>query len=119
MSEFVFLFRSTEEAYRESMRSSERAQKAIQTWLAWRRDLEAKGLMKSHGRPLESVGKLVRRKSVTDGPFAETKDIVLGFIIVEAEDLDEAARIAQGCPFVSGDGSIEVRPVDAVRAAER
>jgi hypothetical protein len=74
--------------------------------------------MKSDGRPLESVGGLVQRKSVIDGPFAETKDIVLGFIIVEAKDLDAAARIAQG-PVLAGEGSIEVRPVDAVRDAER
>ena len=119
MSEFVFLFRSTEEAHRENMGTPERAQKAIQAWLTWLRDLDARGLMKAYGKPLESVGKVVRRKLITDGPFAETKDIVLGFIIVEARDLDEAAHIAQGCPFVAGEGSIEVRPVDAVRAAER
>ena len=75
--------------------------------------------MKSYGKPLESVGKVVRRKAVTDGPFAETKDIVLGFITVEAKDLPDAARIAQGCPFIVGEGSVEVRPVDVVRAAER
>jgi hypothetical protein len=119
MSEFVFLFRSSEEDRREHMGTPERAQKAIQAWLTWLRDLEAKGLVKSYGKPLETAGKVVRRKSVTDGPFAETKDIVLGFIIVEAKDLPEAARIAQGCPFVAGEGSVEVRPVDVVRAAER
>ena len=119
MSEFVFLFRSTEEDRRQNMGTPERAQKAIQAWLTWLRDLEARGLMKSYGKPLESAGKVVRRGSVTDGPFAETKDIVLGFIVVEAKDLAEAARIAQGCPFVAGQGSVEVRPVDVVRAAER
>jgi hypothetical protein len=119
MSEFVFLFRSSEEDRRQHMGTPEKAQKTIQAWLAWLRDLEAKGLVKSYGKPLETAGKVVRRKSVTDGPFAETKDIVLGFITVEAKDLPEAARIAQGCPFIAGEGSVEVRPVDVVRAAER
>jgi hypothetical protein len=119
MSEFVFLFRSTEEDRREVMGTPERAQKAIQAWVSWMRDLEAKGLMKSYGRPLETGGKVVRRESVTDGPFAETKDIVLGFIVVEARDLGEAARIAQGCPVIAGKGSVEIRPVDPARAGER
>lgn len=119
MSEFVFLFRTSEEDRRQAMGTPERAQKAIQAWVTWMRDLEAKGLMKSYGKPLETAGKVVRRGSVTDGPFAETKDIVLGFIIVEATDLADAARIAQGCPFIAGQGSVEVRPVDLARASER
>ena len=118
MSEYVFLFRTNEEDRRQAMGTPERAQKAIQTWIAWMRDLEAKGLIKSHGKPLESAGKVVRRGSVTDGPFAETKDIVLGFIVVEAKDLADAASIAQGCPFIAGQGSVEVRPVDRARATE-
>ena len=118
MSEFVFLFRTSEEDRRQAMGTPERAQKAIQAWVTWMRDLEAKGLMKSYGKPLETAGKVVRRGSVTDGPFAETKDIVLGFIIVEATDLADAARIAQGCPFIAGQGSVEVRPVDLARASE-
>ena len=119
MSEFVFLFRTNEEDRRQAMGTPEREQKAIQAWVTWMRDLEAKGLMKSYGKPLETAGKVVRRGSVTDGPFAETKDIVLGFIIVEATDLADAARIAQGCPFIAGQGSVEVRPVDLARASER
>ena len=119
MSEFVFLFRTNEEDRRQAMGTPERAQQAIRTWISWMRDLEAKGRMKSYGKPLETAGKVVRRGSVTDGPFAETKDIVLGFIIVEAKDLGEAVRIAQGCPFVAGQGSVEVRPVDQTRAMER
>jgi hypothetical protein len=119
MSEFVFLFRSSEEDRKAVMGTPERAQKAIQAWTAWLRGLEASGKMKEYGRPLETGGKVVRRKGVTDGPFVETKDIVLGFIIVEARDLADAAELARGCPFVQGEGSVEVRPVDATRMMER
>ena len=66
MSEFVFLFRTNEEDRRQAMGTPERAQKAIQAWVTWMRDLEAKGLMKSYGKPLEIAGKVVRRGSVTD-----------------------------------------------------
>jgi hypothetical protein len=46
----------------------------------------------------------------TDGPFAETKEALAGFFVVEAEDLDEAIRIAAKIPSASS-GSVEVRPV--------
>jgi hypothetical protein len=50
------------------------------------------------------------KRSVIDGPFAETKEIVGGFILVEAKDMDEAVEIAAGIPLAKL-GSIEVRPV--------
>jgi hypothetical protein len=51
---------------------------------------------------------------ITDGPFAESKDIVLGFIVIEAEDLTEATDLASGCPMLDGDGTVEIRPVGAM-----
>ena len=45
--------------------------------------------------------------SVTDGPFAETKEQLAGFYLVEARDLDEALELARALP----DGTVEVRPV--------
>jgi hypothetical protein len=52
--------------------------------------------------------------SVTDGPFAETKEQLTGFYMIEAKDLDEAIRIASNIPPVRV-GSIEVRPVRPIR----
>lgn len=46
---------------------------------------------------------------VTDGPFAETKEVLCGFIFIEAADADEALRIAQDIPMARH-GTIEVRP---------
>jgi hypothetical protein len=112
MSDFVFLFRSTPEGQRAAMGTPEAAQKSLQTWLAWIRELEAKGHLKNPGQPLEMTGKVVRKDNmITDGPYAEAKDLVLGFMIVSARDLDEAAVLADGCPMVKGGGVVEVRPV--------
>ncbi|HEY1423547.1 MAG TPA: YciI family protein [Candidatus Acidoferrum sp.] len=59
------------------------------------------------------TAKTVRKRGgkikVTDGPFAETKEVLGGFIFVEARDMEEALRIAENIP-VSKYGSIEVRP---------
>jgi hypothetical protein len=113
MSDFVFLFRSSEDDYREAMGTPERAQRSMQAWLGWIRELEANGQLKHPGQPLERSGKLVRGKeaAVTDGPFVEAKDLIIGFIVVEARDLAHAAEIAKGCPIVLGGGAVEVRPV--------
>mgnify|MGYP001131122969 FL=1 len=58
-----------------------------------------------------------QRVSVVDGPFAETKEYLGGFNLIEAENMDEAVRIASEFPW-SRTGAIEIRPVrdmDAVR----
>lgn len=113
MSEFVFLLRSDEESYQQAMGTPERAQKSMQAWIAWVQDLDAKGQLKSGGMPLERSGKTVRGQqlAVTDGPFTEAKDIVLGFIIIVARDLDHAVEIAKSSPLAQGGGGIEIRPV--------
>lgn len=56
------------------------------------------------------------KASVTDGPFAETKECLAGFYMIEAKDLDEAIRIASRIPPAQA-GSIEVRPVRPIREA--
>src|SRR5215217_5667623 len=101
MTDFVFLLRSSEEDFQENMGTPERAQKSLEAWLTWIAGLEQAGQLKSEGLPLERSGKSVRGKEleVTDGPFAEAKDMVLGFIVVSAQDLDEAVNIAKGCPI--------------------
>ena len=52
--------------------------------------------------------------SITDGPFAETKEQLTGFYMIEAEDLDQALRLAAGIPPARV-GSIEVRPIRPIR----
>jgi hypothetical protein len=54
------------------------------------------------------------RTSVTDGPFAETKEQLAGFYMIDAKDLNEAIRIASGIPPARV-GSIEVRPIRPIR----
>ena len=112
MSDFIYLFRSTPTAQEEAIGTPERAQKSMQAWLEWIRQLESKGQLKDPGQPLDRGGQVVtgKQRIVTDGPFAETKDIVLGFIVVQARDLAEAVEISKGCPILEG-GSVEVRPI--------
>jgi hypothetical protein len=51
------------------------------------------------------------RASVTDGPFAETKEVLGGFYVIEVRDLNEAIQVASKSPSLRI-GSVEVRPID-------
>ena len=108
MSQFVFLYREA------ATPSPQELEARLERVLAWFRDLEQKGHIASKGHPLARTGGGIVRDSkgtVTDGPYAETKDIVIGFTIVEAKDFDEAARLAAGCPLLDSGGLVEVRPI--------
>jgi hypothetical protein len=113
VSDFVLLYRSTPEAQQEAMDDPDRARQSMAKWRAWIKEMTQKGQLRNAGLPLESGGKVVggRKKTVTDGPYAETKELVGGFSIIEAKDIAEAARIASGCPILEAGGSVEVRPV--------
>lgn len=108
MSEFVFLYRGG-----EGGRSPELAQQMMQKWGAWLKELTEKGFIKDPGNPLERTGKLVKgqQKVVTDGPYAETKDIVGGYTLVQAKDLSHATALSKGCPIFEVGGLVEIRPV--------
>jgi hypothetical protein len=85
-------------------------------------ELKTKGsLIESQQLESPKTAKTLRRRNsrltITDGPFAETKEILAGFNLIEAEDMDEAVRIASEFPWAET-GSIEVRPIrdfEAVR----
>jgi hypothetical protein len=116
MPEYVLLYRATPEARDAAMGSPELARQSMARWMAWMKEMAERGQLKDRGLPLQPPGKVVRgrKKRLTDGPFAETKEVIGGFSIVEAKDIDEAARIAEGCPILEGEGSVEVRPVQKI-----
>ena len=105
MSEFVFLYRNGERAM-----SPEQIQQTLPKWAAWFQALSGKGCIVDRGQPLERSGKLVG-KIITDGPFAETKDVIGGYTLIRASDIAAAAELAKGCPIIERGGQVEVRPV--------
>lgn len=82
--------------------------------VAYCEDLRAKGRLIA-GSPLQPVATAASirvrggKALVTDGPFAETKEHLLGFMMIEAESFEQAVEIASGHP-AARDGGIEVRP---------
>jgi hypothetical protein len=107
MNEFVFLYRGGDRP-----ESAEQNQQAMQKWMAWFKDLSAKGHVIDRGQPLERTGKIVGTgKVISDGPFAEMKDVVGGYTLIKAADVSQAAELAKGCPLLDRGGRVEVRPV--------
>lgn len=83
--------------------------------IAYDEELEASGLyILSHALQPTSAARTVRmrkgKRATTDGPFAETREHLAGFILIEAASMDEAVDAAAGIPLAQY-GSIEVRPV--------
>lgn len=77
---------------------------------AWRETF-SENIVDLGGR-LASEGLVVRAESRSDGPFIESKEIVGGFMILEAESLAAAAEIATQCPGVAqGETSLELREI--------
>jgi hypothetical protein len=110
MTKFMYLFRSSPESYRSL--SPDEMQRAMQKWIDWKASLEKNGHIVSFGDRLDGTGKVVRGKSktVTDGPFVEVKDCIQGYLVVQAQDIDHAARLASGCPVLDREGTVEIRP---------
>jgi hypothetical protein len=112
MSQFLYLYRGGNVEWAQTPAEMEQT---MQKWMAWMQDLGAKGKLKDQGNPLEPGGKVVKKKTViTDGPFAEAKDIIGGYTLVEAKDIEEAAALAAGCPIFENGGFVEVRPIMAM-----
>jgi hypothetical protein len=111
MSEFTYLFRG-----RDMTESREQQQRTMEKWAAWFKELSVKGHLKEPGHPLVATGKVVsgKKKTVNDGPFAEAKDIIGGYVVIEATDLTHAAELAKGCPILEIGGSVEVRQIQTI-----
>ena len=87
-------------------------QEQMQKWMKWMESLGQKGILVG-GEPLQSTGKFVSgsKKVVTDGPFVEAKELVGGYLVVNAKDINDAVEISKGCPIFDVDGNLEVRPI--------
>ncbi len=89
----------------------EQMQASIKQWQDWIGGIAAQGKFLSTNR-LGSERKTLKTNSiVSDGPYAEVKEIIGGYLIVKAADLNEAMQLANGCPILDIGGHVEVRAV--------
>ncbi|MCC5806013.1 MAG: hypothetical protein JJU00_06755 [Opitutales bacterium] len=109
-TEHMVLFRST--GWSKDL-SPDEMQAVMDRTYAWFDRLRAEGKMKA-AQPLFDEGKIVTGRSnrvVTDGPFAESKEAVGGYLILTVDTMEEALEIAKGWPLLDCGSTLEVRPV--------
>jgi hypothetical protein len=113
MDEFVYLYRRPPT---QAPMSPNQMEESMQRWRAWSKDLEARGHLVSLSQPL-GTGAVVRDAmgSFTDGPYAETKDIVGGYSVIKATNLEEAIALTKGHPIFDRGGIIEVRQIQKLK----
>jgi hypothetical protein len=110
MAKFLFVYRGSYELKKQL--SPEQMEQQMQRWNTWMQEGMQKGWLLEMGDALLPEGRVVNpKKVVTDGPFAEAKEILGGYSVVQAQTIDAAAEIAKGCPALLYEGSVEVRPL--------
>lgn len=108
---FMLLFKNAGPATHAHL-TPEQQVELMHRWNAWYDGLAAQGKVE-HGRPLALAGRVVSMQQgrVVDGPYAETKEAIGGYIFLRVADLDEATAIARHCPGLPLGVEVEVRPV--------
>lgn len=110
MNEFLLLFRLPDFDF--SKLPKETMQDLSKKWQDWVKGIVDQDKLVSNGQRLSLEGKVLRPGGViTDGPFVEIKEKLVSFIIVQAENPDDAVTLAHGCPALEQGGSVEIRPV--------
>lgn len=106
----MYLFRGGHEKWNEL--SQEEKQAHMEVWGKWMGELKEKGQLLD-GLPLAEDGKVVHNRGevITNGPFAEGAEVVGGYLIVSAKNLDEAVTLSKQCPIFDYEGNVEVREI--------
>lgn len=113
MKDFLLVFRMNAGEMPKS--SPEEMQANTKRWMDWIGSIAAQNKLTDRGNRLAPSGKVLKPNNViADGPYTEIKESIGGYSIIKADDIDEAAEIAKGCPGLSMGGSVEVREINAM-----
>jgi hypothetical protein len=107
MAKFLFVYRNGSNPYANM--TPKEVEQHQQKWAAWITEGLQKGWMLDPGDGLTNEGRVVKTAVITDGPFVESKEIVGGFSIVQADTVEAAAQLARGCPGLGIGATVEVR----------
>jgi hypothetical protein len=110
MNEFTLIYRNEQNP--DVQFSPEQMQNILKQWRDWMGGIAAQNKLANPGNRLGFEGAVVRKGGlVTDGPYAEIKEMISGYSIVQTETLEEAIELAKGCPIFNAGGTVEVRAI--------
>ena len=117
MPKFMFVYRGG--GGHPSDMSPEQMHQVMQAWMSWIQVGMEAGWMLDGGDALTPEGKVIQADgTVTDGPFAESKEFVGGYSMVQAKTLDDATKLTKDCPIFAAGGFVEVRQLANVGQPE-
>nr|WP_294859345.1 YciI family protein [uncultured Fluviicola sp.] len=110
--EFLLVFRAN---YNELPKASpEQAQATTQKWMNWVAGIAAQNKLADRGNRLTNSGKVLKNGgAVSDGPYSEIKESIMGYTLVNATSIEDATELAKGSPILSV-GSVEIREVSVL-----
>jgi hypothetical protein len=115
MASFMLLLHRPADRARAGL-SAEAIASITREYIDWADRVRAKGYLKAGSKLTDDAGRILRgnsgRVSTTDGPYAESKEIVGGYFLLSAGTYAEACRIAEDCPHLKYGTYIEVRQVE-------
>jgi hypothetical protein len=119
MDEFVVIMR-LDLLTKEMQPSPEQMQVYMKQYQDWVASIAAQHKFVG-GTGLSTEGKVIKTNQViTDGPFAEIKESIAGFLTIKAKDFEEAVQLAKECPILKGEGNtVEVRKIVSVHKKDR
>ena len=116
MSRFVLLLHESPTAF-EGV-SAEEIQSVIGEYGAWRQKLADEGRLAGGEKLEDGTARQMSvndgRVDVTDGPFAEAKEVIGGYFLIEADDYGHAVEVSRECPHLKYGGRIELRKIEEI-----
>ena len=114
MSQYMLLLHESTTDFADL--SAEDIQQVIGEYVAWRNSVAEKGKLVGGAKLKDEGGKSLTMTNgalrVTDGPFAESKEVIGGYFTIFADDYDEAVAITETCPHLKYGGWIELREIE-------
>lgn len=107
MTEYLLVFRAVRGHVR---RTTEETAANMELWKNWIGSIAQTGKFIG-GQPLAVDGRLMSKSGITDAPFAEGKEVLNGYVMIKADNYDEAIQLSKGCPIFEDNGTLEIREI--------
>lgn len=113
MKQFLLVFRAD---YAEMPKTSpEEAQANTQKWINWIAGIAVQNKLADRGNRLTSSGKVLKADHlVSDGPYTEIKESIMGYTLINASSFEEAVELTKDCPILSVGGNVEIREISVM-----
>jgi hypothetical protein len=108
MKEFLLVFRGD---YNNIPQGNPEEFKAMaKKWQDWRNKISKQGKWVAEGKQLNPAGKVVKSNGmITDGPYTETKEVLMSYCTIKAESIEDAVELSKDCPHLTVGGNVEIR----------